>query len=219
MSKKGSLERKALKALNYDLFEAPSLTSPAPATLYTKIRESALRQALVTPEELYSERNELPDQAELARRFDMYNLVYFKGKLPRVRVVYSHRMTSAGSYTPGNRVIKIGRKYHEIFPEEINDTLKHEMIHILHLKHDRDFKKEAKRIGASIKAQSHPALNKPPKYIYVCSHCGREYPRQKRLRMASCGVCSRGGIFDEKYKLKLIKSRRLTSQDTSSSSS
>ena len=211
MPKKSQLQTKALKALNYDLFEPENITTPAPATLYTKINESARQQALVTPEELQPEINELPDERELARRFDMYNFVYFKGKLPRVRVIYSNRMTSAGSYSPHGKVIKIGRKYHEIFPEEINDTLKHEMIHIMHLKHDRVFKKEAERIGASVKAQNHPALNRPPRYVYVCPRCGHEYPRQKRLRMASCGNCSRGGVYDERFKLKLIRSARKNS--------
>ncbi|MBN1211398.1 MAG: SprT-like domain-containing protein [candidate division Zixibacteria bacterium] len=208
MPKKSQIQTRAMRVLNYDLFEPEKITVPAPATLYTKINESARQQALVTPEELRPEMNELPDEKELARRFDMYNFVYFKGKLPRVRVIYSNRMTSAGSYSPNNRIIKIGRRYHEIFPEEINDTLKHEMIHILNLKHDQVFKKEAERIGASVKAQTHPALSRPPKYVYTCPRCGQEYPRQKRLRMASCGKCSRGGAYDERFKLKLIRSAR-----------
>jgi predicted SprT family Zn-dependent metalloprotease len=208
MSKATRFQNRALNVLNYDLFEPEKLKTPAPATLYTKINESAREQALVTPQELSPDFNELPDEKELARRFDMYNYVYFKGRLPRVRVIYSNRMTSAGSYSPNSRVIKIGRKYHEIFPEEINDTLKHEMIHIRHLKHDRLFKEEARRIGASIKAQSHPALSRPPRYIYVCPRCQQEYPRQKKLRMASCGICSRGGAYDERFKLKLISSTR-----------
>jgi len=205
MYKYNKQQQEVLKSLNYDLFNPEKMTVPAPATLYTKIQDQAVKHSLVTDDEFRSDPGELPDETELARRFEIYNRVYFEGKLPRVRIIYSNRMTSAGSYTPQIKVIKIGRKYHQIFPEEINDTLKHEMIHIRHLKHNRSFKEEAKRIGASVRANSHPALTRPPKYTYICKNCGRKYPRQKRLRMASCGVCSRGGIFDEKYKLRLLK--------------
>jgi predicted SprT family Zn-dependent metalloprotease len=147
----------------------------------------------------------MPEVAELYRMFERFNWMYFAGQLPRVRIEYSKRMSSAGSYTPQRRLIRIGRKYHQLFPDELEDTLKHEMIHILHLRHGAAFKAEAARIGASVRAKSHPALRKPPKYVYRCPGCEREYPRQKRLRMASCGVCTTGRSFDPRYKLKLKK--------------
>ena len=199
-------QMKALQALNLDLFNHGGMNPPAPATLYTRIREAAHANTLASVEALPLDGPTLPDEKELARRFDVFNWMYFKGKLPKVRIEYSNRMTSAGSYTPSGRVIKIGRKYHEIFPEDINDTLKHEMIHILHFRHDKAFKQEADRIGASLRARSHPSLQKPPRYVYYCEHCGMTYPRQKRLRMASCGNCSKGGRYDGRYKLRLLKS-------------
>lgn len=198
-------QMKALQALNYDLFSHGEAITPAPATLYTKIREAAHADTLASVESLPLDGPSLPDEKELARRFDVFNWMYFKGKLPRVRIEYSNRMTSAGSYTPSGKIIKIGRKYHEIFPEDVNDTLKHEMIHILHFHHDKAFKLEAERIGASLRARTHPALQRQPRYIYYCVKCGTKYPRQKRLRMASCGQCSKGGRYDDRYKLRLLK--------------
>jgi hypothetical protein len=117
-------------------------------------------------------------------------------------------MMSAGSYTPSHKLIRIGRKYHEVFPRDIDDTLKHEMIHIVHFNHNAAFKAEARRIGCSVRAQSHPSLRKPPRYLYECPACRTEYPRQKILRMASCGDCSRGGKFDSRFKLRLKASFR-----------
>jgi predicted SprT family Zn-dependent metalloprotease len=148
--------------------------------------------------------NELPSVRELQRMFTTYNKVYFDGKLPRVKIVYSKRLTSAGIYYPHKREIRISEKYHRIFPEEVYDTLKHEMIHIIHLKHNAAFKAIANRIGASLRANSHPALQRPPKYVYVCPECRTEYPRQRRLRNASCGKCSRHG-YDKRFKLILKK--------------
>lgn len=192
--------QKALTALNFDLFQVESLTPPAPATLYTRIREDAatlpkVELPVVEPD------GGLPTVEELNRMFDRFNWIYFEGSLPSVGIEYSTRMSSAGSYTPQRRLIRIGRKYHELFPDEIADTLKHEMIHIRHFRHNAEFKAEAARVGASLRAKSHPSLRKPPKYLYVCPVCSRDYPRQKRIRMASCGVCSPGRRFDKRYKL------------------
>ena len=139
--------------------------------------------------------------------YDIFNRQYFDGELPRVAIEYSTRMTSAGSYDRTRRMIRIGRKYHDLFPDEIEDTLKHEMIHQRHWRHDAAFKAEAARIGASIRANGHPSLRRPPRYIYACPACRTEYPRQKRLVMASCGRCSSRHRYDARFKLKLIKSR------------
>ena len=147
---------------------------------------------------------QLPSLPELFRLFGVINRRYFQGTLPEAKISYSKRMLIAGSYTPVKMEIKIGIRYHRLFPSEIDDTLKHEMIHILHPDHNREFRLEAKRIGASLKAKSHPQLRKPPVYIYVCPRCGKEYPRQKRLRMASCGACSVRGKFDPRCKLKRL---------------
>jgi ribosomal protein L37AE/L43A len=76
------------------------------------------------------------------------------------------------------------------------------MIHILHFNHDAAFKNEAERIGTSCRARMHPSLRLPSRYVYQCPSCNAEYPRRKRLRMASCGKCS-PSQFDRRYKLVL----------------
>jgi len=146
----------------------------------------------------------LPTVQDLYRMFDIYNEQYFENKLPRIKISYSKRMLVAGGYYPQKREIRISEKYHSIFPEEVYDTLKHEMIHIIHFRHNAAFKRIAKRIGASLRANEHPDLRRPPKYLYICPACLTEYPRRKRIRMASCGRCSRGA-YDERFKLVLKK--------------
>ncbi|HWR82510.1 MAG TPA: SprT-like domain-containing protein [Candidatus Deferrimicrobium sp.] len=200
-------QNKALVTVNYDLFRLVDRPAPAPATLYTKIQLHAERAVTATPSEsIRLSSTGLPEAAELYRLFDQYNRAHFNGKLPRVRIEYSERMSSAGSYLPDRRLIRIGRRYHEIFPEEVTDTLRHEMIHILHLNHDAAFKSVAGRIGASVKARSHPSLRRPPRYVYVCRACGRQFARQRRIRMASCGYCTPGREFDPRFKLIKLKS-------------
>jgi len=202
--KKTKASSMALAALNYDLFEVEP-TPPVPATLYTKIKNQLWRQSVADIKAWEANVDSLPAIEELYRMFNRYNWLYFDGKLPQVRIEYSTRMRIAGSYTPRKKLIRIGYRYHRIFPDEIVDTLKHEMIHIIYFKHNAAFKREAKRIGASLKARTHPSLMRSPRYIYYCPNCGKEYPRQKILRMVSCGDCSKGGKFDARYKLKLLK--------------
>ncbi|MFH2037235.1 MAG: SprT-like domain-containing protein, partial [Candidatus Zixiibacteriota bacterium] len=181
-------------AVNYNLFSRSDLS----LILNCRDRGETLSSLPSKPE--------LPTESELYLLFDQLNHKYFGGSLPRINIKYSGRMLIAGSYTPQKRIIKIGKKYHSIFPEEIEDTLKHEMIHILYPSHDAKFKAVAAGIGASLRANYHPDLRAPFKYLYICPSCNKEYPRRKRLRMASCGVCSKGSRFDPKYKLVLKKS-------------
>jgi len=199
---------KALAALNLDLFRPDCLTPPAPATLYSKIEQMAGQRSEAVSISIEPSEPGLPAEAELYRLFDRYNWMYFDGRLRRPKIEYSSRMRTAGSYIPSQGIIRIGRMYHEVFTDEIGDTLKHEMIHIRHLSHNRAFKAEAARIGASLRANTHPSLRKPSRYVYVCQNCEREYPRQRRMRMASCGYCSRDGRFDSRYKLKLRKDKK-----------
>jgi predicted SprT family Zn-dependent metalloprotease len=202
--------KKALKGINYDLFKPENITPPAPATIDHKIRQATEQYQIRAIEAAKTIPNrKLPTVLELYQMFDRFNLLHFDGKLPRVTIEYSNRMTSAGSYTPKHKVIKISRKYHHIFPEDIEDTLKHEMIHIIHFKHNKAFKDLAKKIGASVRAKSHPSLRRPPRYIYTCPQCKMEYPRQKRLVMASCGKCSTGKRFDKRFKLQLVQSKAI----------
>ncbi len=205
-------QKKAISALNLDLFQPKSLAPPAPVTLHTAITESGPGAtegvAKMADERPGGKADRLPSIGELYYRFERFNWLYFQGKLPKTRVEYSNRMTSAGVYIPAHKLIRIGRKYHEIFPDDIDDTLKHEMIHLIHFRHNAAFKAEAKRVGASLKAKPHPSLRRPPKYVYVCDNCGLEYPRQKRLVMASCGKCSKGRRFDVRFKLRLLTSRK-----------
>lgn len=206
MIKQGKRLKRTLAALNYDLFQVKDLTPPAPATIYSKITDAALPRIEIQPETILVSSADLPNEAELARRFDIYNWQYYQGKLFRPRIEYSNRMKAAGSYSPSENLIKIGRAYHEIFPEDVNLTLRHEMIHILHLKHDRKFKEEARRLETSVKAKYHASLIRLPKFVYACPGCQKEYPRQKRLVMASCGYCSPRGKYDKRYKLVLVDS-------------
>ena len=148
---------------------------------------------------------ELPSVAELYQIFDRLNIKYFDNQIRHLNIKYSKRMYIAGSFSPTKNEIKIGWKYHSIFRDDIEDTMAHEMIHYFYPNHGRRFKDIAKELGVSLKAKEHPDLRLACRYLYYCPNCDREYPRRKRLRMASCGKCSTGRHFDSRFKLKLKK--------------
>jgi hypothetical protein len=151
----------------------------------------------------------LPPLPLIYEMYQKINQRFFESRLPIVRISYSQKMLIAGSYTPALKEIRLGIRYHKIFPDDIEDTLKHEMIHILNPSHNGNFKAMAKKIGASLKAKSHPDLQQVAKYIYICPVCARKYPRRKRLRMVSCGVCSKNRKFDQSCKLILLQDKKI----------
>lgn len=191
------LSKKNIQAqseVHYDLFQSAAESSILPNRIGTD-----------TSIENQSNKS-LPSLLELYQMYDRINLGFFGGRLPQARILYSERMLIAGTFSPVKNEIRIGKKYHEIFPDELEDTLKHEMIHIINPCHDSKFKNLAGKIGASLKARTHPKLRGNYKYLYYCPACGAEYARRKRLRMAYCGICSRGHGFDSRFKLELLKS-------------
>jgi predicted SprT family Zn-dependent metalloprotease len=149
----------------------------------------------------------VPTEEDLTKLFHDLNLKYFDGKLPDVQIEWSTRMKHAGKFITRDRIIRLGRAYHEHYPGDIVDTLKHEMLHLIYPYHNREFKREAHRIGTSLYAKNYPGMLRGMKYMYICPGCGTEYPSRKMLRNRSCGRCSQNG-FDPRFKLKFV--RRLT---------
>jgi predicted SprT family Zn-dependent metalloprotease len=196
---KMKISKKSMQVLvkvNFDLFQMPAVSSIGPNQIGS---DTSIENQLNTS---------LPSLSELYQMYDKINQTDFGGRLPPTRILYSERMLIAGSFSPMKNEIRIGKKYHEIFSDEIEDTLKHEMIHIINPSHNSKFKSMASKIGASLKAKTHPDLRGNYKYLYFCPACGTEYVRRKRLRMAYCGICSKGHGFDSRFKLKLLKLRK-----------
>lgn len=143
----------------------------------------------------------LPDPEELARRFAEFNLRYFANTLPPVTIKWSNRMRIAGTCDSHRRIITLSHVYHTHFPNDVDDTLKHEMIHLRCPQHDAAFRREAARIGTSVHCHDYPELHPRARFIYFCPTCNTEYPRVKRAQLY-CGQCARRG-FDPRFKLVL----------------
>lgn len=143
----------------------------------------------------------LPDERDLAVLFHNLNLHYFGGALPAALIRWSGRMRIAGTCDPRRRVITLSRAYHSHFPDDIEDTLKHEMIHLRNPNHDTAFRKEAERIGTSVHCREYPGLHPRARYVYQCPNCRTVFHRARRERLY-CGRCARSRL-DPRFLLVL----------------
>jgi hypothetical protein len=148
----------------------------------------------------------LPDEEELARRFSYFNQRYFEGSLPITNVLWSSRMRIAGTCDSRRRVITLSRAYHAHFPNDVDDTLKHEMIHLKQHSHDAAFRREAERVGATIHCKEYPGLHPRARFVYICPRCRTLFHRSKRERLY-CGLCARNRL-DARFILVLRPSAR-----------
>lgn len=146
----------------------------------------------------------LPDREELSRLYNQLNEKHFGGKLPQAAVDWSTRLRIAGNCRPDKRDIRLSVRYHTYYPEEITNTLLHEMLHLVYPKHNISFCRAAEKLGVTIHCREYPGLHPRSRLTYICPQCRTVYYRQKRADI-SCGKCS-GQAYDPRYKLVLKKS-------------
>ncbi|WP_409344221.1 SprT family protein [Paenibacillus sp. MBLB4367] len=125
------------------------------------------------------------------------------------RATFNRRLRATGGrYFTRTHNIEISTLQLELHgPEEVEKIIKHELCHYhLHLARrgyqhrDADFRELLKQVGGTrfCKALPVPSRKQPYRYRLVCTSCGLEYLRKRKLdtRKYVCGKC-RG-------KLKLL---------------
>lgn len=157
----------------------------------------------------------LPDEDELLRRFHHFNADFFKGKLPDAKIRWSTRMRIAGTCHRHRALITLSRPYHEQFPGDVDDTLKHEMIHLRYAGHGPAFRREAARVGASVHCREYEGIHPRARLVYACPTCWREFRRSKPGDLY-CGRCSRGRPSPMS---RLVLIREIETRDTAPGSS
>ncbi len=166
-------------------------------------------------------RAQLPDESRLNRLFDELNARWWDGRLPKVPVRWSSRLRAAAGKIWVSRMngleIVLSRAYHEHFPDEVKDTLKHEMVH-LYLRtcgsakadgrsHGPAFRAEAERVKAPIRAKPYPGAHRPYRYEWRCPSCGRTFRSRVRGTWA-CGYCCNRynhGKYSDSFRLRLVR--------------
>ncbi|MBZ4649271.1 SprT-like domain-containing protein [Thermosipho sp. (in: thermotogales)] len=147
----------------------------------------------------------LPSESTLKKYYKEIKDKYFGDEVPdvdEVKIEWSKRLVvAAGGCYVKRKIIRLSVPYHEKFPDEIINTLTHEMIHLISGKHNDLFKywmNKINMLGGHVTLHSKEAA--VVNYIYECVNCGFQYKLRKKLKNLDnyhCGQC--------KSKLKMIK--------------
>jgi len=144
----------------------------------------------------------LPSDGELLELFNRLNRRHFAGTLAPARITWSTRMRIAGGCRPDTREIRLSVLYHTHYPEELENTLVHEMLHLVHLTHSTAFRQAAEKLGVSIHCREYPGIHPRSRYVYLCPNCRTVFHRRRRGNI-SCGKCS-GRAYDPRFRLVLM---------------
>lgn len=142
---------------------------------------------------------------ELYREFDRLNSLYFDKRLVTPNIEISKRKSYGGYYQPArHRIVISWQAYDEHGLDETLNTFRHEVAHIVHYRHTRDFWELAAKLGVTERYAARPIKQPrtPHRYIYECISCRKRVYRNRRLRKASCGSCDK--VYNPNYALKLV---------------
>lgn len=148
------------------------------------------------------------DLLEIQALFEQFNAEHFGGLVPKVEIHLSRRLKRAGQVCYETRQLDLSVSYHEKFGwgEELEKTLKHEMIHLYLATtgkdpgHTPEFKTWCKKTGAMIHCQD---FSRPNRYVYGCPRGHMIYTKRKMDRSTSCVRCDKH--YNPLFKIKLIK--------------
>jgi predicted SprT family Zn-dependent metalloprotease len=158
----------------------------------------------------------LPDVAELQLLFAQLNCMHFDGEIPTYRIAYNARFANlAGRITYKPPTIELSPKHLRGKPDELRETLLHEMIHAwLHAKghnpgHTAAFKKKMRELG--LRSIYHdlgtakPFNESAKRYILRCEKCTLEVLRKRKPPAnIMCAHCRKGLAVFEVVELREI---------------
>lgn len=152
--------------------------------------------------------------------FAQFNMLYFNGEIPAYRIAYNGRFASlAGRITYKPPAIELSPKHLAGKPDELRETLLHEMIHAwLHAKglppgHTPTFKKKMRELGLrSIYhdlGKAAPLNESTKRYIVRCDKCTMELLRKKKPSPnLVCARCRKSLSVFEVVEIRPVETQR-----------
>lgn len=172
----------------------------------------------------------LPSEADLQLLFARLNNEHFNGAAPDCRIAYNERFSnSAGriTYGPKPLLIELSPKHFRKYPEALEETLLHEMVHAWCYERFRDtghglrFRRKMRECG--LRSIYHDLGNVRPskessrRYILRCEACAFELLRRRVPRTpASCPRCNHRR-FDSRFPLsvyEVVETRQIATGPT-----
>lgn len=148
--------------------------------------------------------------ARLRQEFHRLNQTYFDCRLAMPTIEFSTRKTFGGYYQKKrHRIVLSWQAYREHGWEEILNTFRHEVAHIIHLHHRREFWELAYKIGVEKKYAAAPlsGRRRPSRIlVYACPVCGGQIQRRRRIKNSSCARCDTK--YNPRYRLVLVREEK-----------
>ncbi|MDX1932921.1 MAG: hypothetical protein SFU56_09980 [Capsulimonadales bacterium] len=169
----------------------PPIDSPPPRKLSPTELKAAQAEAL----------------ARLWEEFHRLNATFFEGKLTLREIRFSTRKQYGGYYRPTESLIVLSWPSFVAFGwEETMNTFRHEVAHLVHWNHTREFWTLAEKLGSHRKYARIPENREHAycRYVYECPACKTKVFRRRRLVRSSCARCDRQ--FNPAFLLRLIES-------------
>lgn len=142
----------------------------------------------------------------LEEEFVRLNLTHFNGKLNIPDISISTRKIYGGYYQlKQHRIVVSWQAYVEHGVNETMNTFRHEVAHIVHQNHSKDFWDLAYQIGVTNRYAAPSAKKRTlsPKYLYQCPNCNNKILRHRIMRKSSCGKCD--AKYNPRYLLQCFK--------------
>ncbi len=160
----------------------------------------------------------MPSEADLQLLFARLNYEHFNGEIPDCRIRYNARFSnSAGRITYASHplLIELSPKHFKKYPEALEETLLHEMVHAWCYAKWRDtghgarFKRKMRECGLTSiyhdLGNVLPFTESSKRYILRCEHCAFEVLRRKRPgKPASCPRCDKRR-FNPRFPLTIYE--------------
>ena len=145
---------------------------------------------------------------ELKKRFDFYNDKFFNNELTVDILEFSGRLTACAGKAyrkKGQLMIRLSTPYFKKYPEDLDNVLVHEMIHISGIfNHGPQFHAEVERINADgiVTVSKHCIARASVNWVYTCEKCNITDEKSRRLANFGkveyiCNFCG-GNIVERK---------------------
>ena len=143
----------------------------------------------------------------LWEEFALLNTTHFDNKLELKALTLSTRKQYGGYCVPSQkRIVLSWKAYQDHGWDETLITFRHEVAHLVHPNHSKEFWALAEKLGCPPdRKRALPPKERPAaytRYIYECPVCQTKIYRRKRIARASCGKCDRK--FNPHYLLRPV---------------
>ncbi len=159
-----------------------------------------------------------PSEADLQLLFARLNYQHFNGEIPDCRIRYNARFSNVAgriTYSGYPLLIELSPKHFQKYPQALEETLLHEMIHAWCYARWRDtghgarFKKKMRECGLTSiyhdLGNVRPFNESAKRYILRCEQCAFETLRRKKPgKPASCPRCDKRR-FNPKFPLTIYE--------------